>query len=148
MRVSRFLLLLAAVSLALAPTGCVRRRMTIRTNPAGATAFVDDQEVGVTPVSTPFTYYGTRKVQLFRDGYETLTVKQPMPAPWYQVPPLDFFFENLWPFELRDERVLQFELPAQTNMPNEKVIERGEMLRNGVRAGTLTPLPRPVTTTP
>lgn len=128
--------------------GCVRRRMTIRSNPSGALAFVDDQEIGVTPVSIPFTYYGTRKVQLFRDGYETLTVKQPFPAPWYEIPPLDFFFENLWPFEKRDERIVDFDLPPEQVVPNEKVIERAEMLRSTTQAGAITPLPAPAAMTP
>jgi hypothetical protein len=122
--------------------------MTIRSNPPGAVAFVDDQEIGVTPVSTPFTYYATRKVQLFRDGYETLTVKQPFPAPWYEIPPLDFFVENLWPFEIRDERILDFDLPPQQLVPNEQVIERAEMLRSSTRADVVTPLPATATMTP
>jgi hypothetical protein len=140
--------LILAVLAILALPGCVRRRMTIRSNPPGAVAFVDEQEIGVTPVSAAFTYYGTRKLQLFRDGSETLTVKQPFTAPWYQIPPLDFFFENLWPFEIRDERIVDFDLPPQQNVPNEKVIERGEMLRGSTRAGVLTPLPAAVATPP
>jgi hypothetical protein len=134
-------LLCCLVLLSILPAGCVRRRMTIRSNPAGAVAFVDDQEVGVTPVSVPFTYYGTRKVQLFHDGFETLTVKQPFPSPWYEIPPLDFFFENLWPFEIRDERILDFELPVQQPVPDETVIQRAEMLRSTTQAGVVTPLP-------
>jgi hypothetical protein len=133
--------LLVAMLVGFAATGCVRRRLTIRTNPPGAVAFVDDQEIGVTPVSAPFTYYGTRKIQLFRDGNETVTVKQPFPAPWYEIPPLDFFVENLWPFEIRDERAVDFDLPPQQEVPDEKVRERGEMLRSNVRAGSVTPLP-------
>ena len=147
LRVTTSLLLFVGIA-AFLPTGCVRRRMTIRSNPSGAVAFVDDQEIGVTPVSTPFTYYATRKVQLFHDGFETLTVKQPFPAPWYEIPPLDFFFENLWPFEIRDERILDFDLPPQQIVPNEKVIERAEMLRSTTRAGTITPLPATATMTP
>ncbi|MFN0195160.1 MAG: PEGA domain-containing protein [Planctomycetaceae bacterium] len=121
--------------------GCVRRRLTIRSNPPGALVYVDDQEIGVTPASTPFTYYGTRKIQIFADGYEPLTVKQPMTIPWYEIPPLDFFFENLWPFELRDEREVQFDLLPQQVVPNEKLIERAEQLRGNLRAGVVTPLP-------
>ena len=97
-------LTLLAATVCLAQTGCVRRRMTIRSNPPGALAFVDDQEIGLTPVSTDFTYYGPRKFQLFKDGFETVTAKQRIPTPWYELPPLDFFAENVWPFEVRDER--------------------------------------------
>jgi hypothetical protein len=103
--------------------------------------YVDDQEVGVTPVSTPFIYYGTRKIQIFAEGFEPLTVKQPLPAPWYQVPPLDFFFDNLWPWELRDERIVQFDLQPQLIVPNEQLIERAEMLRTNSQAGVAIPLP-------
>jgi hypothetical protein len=103
--------------------------------------YVDDQEVGVTPASTPFVYYGTRKIQIFADGYEPLTVKQPFPAPWYQTPPLDFIVENLWPWEIRDERAVHFELQPQQVIPNEKLIERAEMLRSNTQAGVVIPLP-------
>jgi len=129
------ILLLAVVS-----TGCVRRRMTIRSSPPGALVFVDDQPIGVTPVSTSFLYYGTRKIQLFKDGFETVTAKQRFPTPWYQLPPVDFFSENLWPFEVRDERYVDFDMIPQQIVPNEKVLERAESLRRSARQGHATPL--------
>lgn len=137
----RVLFCLAAGVALVAPTGCVRRRLTIRSNPSGALVYVDKQEVGVTPVSTPFTYYGTREVEIFAEGFEPLRVKQPVPAPWYQIPPLDFFAENLWPGEIRDERQLQFELQPQQVHPPEKLMERAENLRGSHRGGYVTPLP-------
>jgi hypothetical protein len=145
----RWLILALAVGLGvLTQPGCLRRRLTVRSNPSGALVYVDDQEIGVTPVSTPYTYYGTRKIQLFADGYEPLTVKQPFTAPWYEIPPLDFFVENLWPWEIRDERVVQFEMQPAQAVPNEKLIERAEMLRGNTRAGVVTPLPATATTAP
>lgn len=131
---------LLLVVVCLTQYGCVRRRMTIRTNPPGAVAFVDDQRIGVTPVSTPFTYYGTRKIQLFKDGFEPLTVKQRFPAPWYEYPPLDFIAENLWHRETRDERVVDFEMVPQRIVPNEELLGRAEMLRDNAQAGHVTPL--------
>jgi len=41
-------------------SGCVQRRMTVRTNPPGALLYVDDYEIGTTPVSTEFLYYEKR----------------------------------------------------------------------------------------
>lgn len=114
--------------------------MTIRTNPPGAVAFVDDQRIGVTPVSTPFTYYGTRKIQLFKDGFEPLTVKQQFAVPWYEYPPLDFIVENLWPREIRDERIVDFEMIPQQIVPNEELLGRAETLRGTSQAGYVTPL--------
>ncbi len=115
--------------------------MTIRSNPPGALVYVDDQEIGTTPVSTGFTYYGTRKIQLVKDGYETLTVKQTFYPPWYQLPVLEFVSENLWPHELRDEHALDFQLQPQQVVPAEKLVERAESLRGGARQGYAVPLP-------
>lgn len=135
-RGTRLLLVLLLVSTA---CGCVRRRMTIRSNPPGAVVFVDERRIGVTPVSTNFTYYGTRQVQLVKDGYETVTEKHKFTTPWYQFPVVDFFAENLWPDEVRDERVLDFNLPPQQSVPPTQVVARAEQLRGEAQAGVLTP---------
>jgi hypothetical protein len=112
--------------------GCVQRRMTVRTNPPGALLYVDDYPIGTTPISTNFTYYGTRKIRLVKDGYETLTVMQPIPAPWYQFPPIDFVAENVVPGEIRDHRALDFQLRPQTIVPTDQLLSRAEELRRGV----------------
>jgi hypothetical protein len=133
--------LAAALTLLAVLPGCVRRRMTVRSNPPGAVVFVDDQEIGTTPASTSFTYYGTRKIQLVKDGFETLTVKQTFYPPWYEITPLDFVSENLWPHEVRDEQFLDFQLQPQQIVPSEKLVERAEALRGGLRQGYTVPLP-------
>jgi len=120
--------------------------MTIRSNPPGALVFVDDTEIGRTPVSTGFTYYGARKIQLIKDGYETLTVKQPFPPPWYEIPPLDFVSENLWPFETRNEHLVNFQLQPQQIVQNDRLLERAEDLRTRARYGYAVPLPNATTT--
>ncbi len=95
-------------------SGCVRRRLTVRSNPPGASVYVDKQYIGETPISTNLTYYGTREIEITADGYRSERVLRSLTPPWYQIPPLDFVSETLWPFEIRDERVLDFELvPAQ-----------------------------------
>ena len=124
----------------LAATGCVQRRMTIRSNPPGALVYVDDYQIGTTPVSTDFIYYGTRKIRLVKDGYETLTVRQPFPLPWYQVFPLDFVTENVWPGEIRDERVVDLAMAPMAATPAEEVVARAEQAR--ASAGSL-PAPPP-----
>ncbi len=131
--------LLLGLALVATGSGCVRRRMTIRSNPPGAVVFVDERRIGVTPVSTSFTYYGTREVQLVKDGYETVTEKHKFKTPWYQFPVVDFFAENLWPSEVRDERILDFNLPPQQSVPPTQVIERAEQLRGEAHAGVMTP---------
>lgn len=121
--------------MALAVGGCVQRRLTIRSNPPGARVYVGDEEVGTTPVSTDFVYYGTRKIRLVKSGYETLVVNQPIPTPWYQFPPLDFVTEILVPGEIRDERVINYQLVPLQAVPADQLLSRGEQLRaaSGVR---------------
>jgi hypothetical protein len=109
--------------------------MTIRSNPPGALVYVDDYQIGSTPVSSDFIYYGTRKIRLVKDGYETLTVRQPFPLPWYQVFPLDFVTENIWPWEIRDERVVDLAMVPAAMTPPEEVVGRAEAAR--LTAGSL-----------
>ena len=121
--------------------GCVQRRMTVRSNPPGALVYVDDYQIGTTPVSTDFIYYGTRKIRLVKDGYETLTVRQPFPLPWYQVFPLDFVTENIWPWEIRDERVVDLAMMPAAVTPPEEVVGRAEVARLAAGSGSVAPAP-------
>ncbi len=126
--------LLAALVLC-SQVGCVQRRLTIRSNPPGALVYVDDYQIGTTPVSTNFVYYGKRKIRLVLSGYETLNVIQPIPTPWYEYPGLDFVTENLVPGEIRDERVVDYQLKPQVVVPSQQLLGRAENLRQGVAAG-------------
>lgn len=131
-RAGVFGVLVAALCVAVAP-GCVQRRMTIRSSPPGAMVYVDNQEIGTTPISTGFTYYGTREFRLVKDGYETLTEKRTIPVPWYQFVPLDLVAENLVPGEIRDHRTLDFQLVPQRVVPTEEILDRAETLRGQTR---------------
>jgi hypothetical protein len=122
-------------------SGCVRRRMLIRSQPIGASVFVDDQEIGTTPVAADFTYNGTRKIQLIKDGYETLTVQQAFFPPWYQFPVLEFVSENLSPWEHRDEHFLDFQMQPQQILPADKLVERAQQLRISANQGYTVALP-------
>ncbi len=120
--------------------GAVRRRITIKSTPPGALVYIDDQEIGVTPVSTSFTYYGTRKIQVVKDGYETVTVLREIKAPWYQIPGIDFVTENLIPKEFRDERLLQFKLVPLRIRTSDELIKRGLELKQRAKQGVVAPL--------
>lgn len=126
------------LTLCVCQCGCVERQMMVRTNPPGALLYVDDYEIGTTPISTNFTYYGTRKIRLVKDGYETLTVMQSIPPPWYECMPLDFISENFVPGEIRDQRTLDFQLKPQIVVPTEQLMSRAEGLRRNVHATTGT----------
>lgn len=129
---------LLAAALCACQSGCVQRRMAIRTNPPGALVYVDDYPVGTTPCAANFTYYGTRKIRIVKDGFETLTVMQSIPAPWYQYTPFDFVAENFVPGQIRDQRNLDYQLKPQTMVPSEQLIARAEELRRGIHSSTGT----------
>lgn len=128
--------LAAAIALLLTASqaGCVERRLMVRTNPPGALLYVDDYEVGITPCATSFIYYGTRKIRLVKDGYETLVVEQPIPAPWYEYFPADFVSENLVPGYIHDRRVVTYDLRPAVMVPNEVLSGRADALRAAVKA--------------
>jgi hypothetical protein len=125
----RTLNILLLFALLMPATGCVRRRFNVRTNPPGALVYVDNQQIGTTPCSVDFTYYGTREIRLIKPGYETLTVNQPIPTPWYEYPPLDFVSENLVTMKIRDNRTVTYDLAPQVIVPTQQLVDRASQLR-------------------
>ena len=106
------------------PSGCVRRTMRITSDPPNALLFLNDQEVGRTEVATDFLWYGDYDVVLRLDGYETVSTHWKVKPPWYQVPPIDFFAEVLWPGHLHDVQIKHFVLQPQTLPTQNEVVER------------------------
>jgi PEGA domain len=124
------LLGVALVSVAELPAhAIVRRRLNVNSNPQGALVYVDNQQIGTTPCSVDFTYYGTREIRLIKAGFETLTVNQPIPAPWYQYTPIDFVSENLVTMKIRDNRTVNYNLAPQLIVPTQELIDRANQLR-------------------
>ena len=66
---------------------------------------------------------------------------QPIPAPWYQFPPIDFVAENFVPGQIRDQRVLDFQLKPQLVVPTEQLLSRAEGLRREVHATSAVAAP-------
>jgi hypothetical protein len=120
-------------------TGCVVRRYTLRTEPPGALAIVNGEEVGPTPVSQSYTFYGDREITFLKDGYATKTIIQPMAAPWWDNLITEFFSENIVPFTLRDEREFKFDLEPATAPKTDDLYNRAEALR---AASQVPPPPR------
>ena len=110
-------------------SGCVERRYTIRSEPPGALVIINGEEIGTTPVSRAFTFYGDRSIRLVREGFEVLDVIQPIDAPLYDNLVTEFFTETLLPYTLRDERNFSYKLsPIKPTDPNE-LLGRAEVLR-------------------
>ena len=79
----------------IASGGCVRRALTIESDPPGALVFLNDQEIGQTPVTAPFTWYGTYDVRLEKEGYRTLQTEQELQQPWWEYPGPDLLAEAI-----------------------------------------------------
>lgn len=69
--------------------GCLERKLQITSEPVGALCWVNDREVGVTPLELEFTHYGTYEVRLKKEGFEPLVTKARASQPVYEYPPLD-----------------------------------------------------------
>ncbi len=134
----RRLMVLLLLGLVLLSSGCVQRRMLIRSQPEGAMVTIDRQAIGQTPVSVPFTYYGTREIQLEKDGFQTIAVRQRIRPPWYEWFPLSFFSNHFALREVRDVRRLDFELIPKVQVSEYQLIERANQLRTDVERGTVT----------
>lgn len=77
--------LVAAAALA----GCTERRMFITSEPMGARVWLNDQEVGETPVEVDFTWFGVYDVRLHKKGYEPLVTTAEAKAPLHEMPGID-----------------------------------------------------------
>lgn len=88
--------------------GCVERYMNIRSDPEGAEVWLDGKIVGKTPIKIPFIYHGTRELTLYKKGYEIYSDFKSIYPRWYQLIPIDFITEILWPFTITDNRYFMF----------------------------------------
>ena len=126
---SRYIFIIACL-LALSQVGCVHRRVTVNSYPQGALVKVDGRDIGYTPASFDFTWYGTREVQLLMDGYETHTEMVSINTPWYQKFPLDFVSDNFLGRHVTDHRQFSFQLqPKRVDMSSD-VMKRAGSLRS------------------
>ena len=116
---------LAAPLALLLLAGCVERTVTIRTQPEGARVILNDQDVGLSPVKVPFTWYGDYDIIVRKKGYETLSTNRNIKAPWYQWPFLDLWTECFIPFTIHDDRELDTFVLAPAQHP-----DRSELIRN------------------
>jgi hypothetical protein len=88
MRLAAFVILIPAV-LALGACGRQERIISITSEPAGAIVWLNDYELGRTPVEAEFTFFGTFDVRLAKEGYEPLITSREAEAPLHEFPVID-----------------------------------------------------------
>ena len=97
-------------------TGCLRRSLTIRTDPPGAFVYLNDTLIGTSPASFDFQWYGWHRVTLRKDGYERVEDRRLIRAPAHLWIPFDLAME-MAPFAVRDDRAWDYHLTPTTTLP-------------------------------
>lgn len=131
-------LCLTVVAVLLLCSGCVQRRLQIRSQPEGAFVSIDRQPVGSTPLSVPYTYSGTREIQLEKDGFNTVRVEQNIRPAWWDRFPISLISNNFAFRELRDDRVFDFTMEPKEPVNQMLLFDRANDFRSNVQRGTLT----------
>jgi len=127
----RLLPVLIGMVLLATAAGCVRRTVSFNTDPQGAIVYLNDAEIGRTPVTTDFTWYGDYDIVYRKEGYTTLVTHHRIRAPWYQVWPLDFFSEVLVPWEIRDHHACPIgTLEPEPEPDPEELVLRADQMRD------------------
>jgi PEGA domain len=119
--------------------GCVERTMTFTTRPSGALVYLNRQEIGRTPVTRHFIWYGGYDLALRKDGYQTLKTTQYVKAPIYQIIPLDLFAAIL-PFHFTDAHTFSYTLAPLGPTHPQALLQRAQELKKQLR-----PSQRPAT---
>ncbi len=99
----------AALALAALLPGCVSRKLILRSQPPGATVWLDGVQMGTTPYEEELPAAGTRSLELHLAGHETLRTDLPLPRPWWDTWPLDML-AAAWPWTLRAHYAFDFTL--------------------------------------
>ena len=109
--------------------GCVERKLTIITNPPGAQVFLNDEEIGVSPVTTSFNWYGDYNITIRKQGCETLQTHRKLEAPWYDLFPFDFVTGVLYPGRIIDSYEWSFDLKPQREIGRQELIKAAEQIK-------------------
>ena len=126
MRINYLFIVVGFLILLLA--GCAEHRIIINSEPPGAAVRLDGQEKGITPISVPFTFYGSREIVLEKDGYQTYKSIIPVNPPIFQVFPFDILLLFV-PYPFVDNHSFYFILEKQGKTDIKKLLERMERLK-------------------
>ena len=102
----------------------------ITSDPSGALVWLNDREIGRTPVDVEFVHYGTYDVRLIKDGFEPLlTFGEAKPPLWDNVG-LDLVAELL-PMELQSDIRWHYDLQPRDDS-RDALLERARAVRAGL----------------
>jgi hypothetical protein len=122
------ILVLSLILAGLFLTGCVERKLTIKTRPSEALVTLNDEEIGTSPVTVSFEWYGDYNVKISKPGFETLNTHRALDRPWYDKFPMDFFAQILSPKRIVDSYEWNFELSEKQWGSRTDLIKRAQEL--------------------
>ena len=114
-------------------SGCVERELTINTKPQGALVELNDEEIGTSPVTVPFNWYGDYRVRVSKSGFETLNTHRNLKGPWYDKFPFDFFAHIIYPKRIVDSYEWTFELAPKKEPTREELIKNARQLKEQLK---------------
>ncbi|MFM1822782.1 MAG: hypothetical protein RI967_1048 [Planctomycetota bacterium] len=132
--------LLASCALA----GCVERRVSIETDPPGALVWINDVQVGRSPVGVEIVHDGVYDLRLEKEGYEPLVTPATAEGPLWDAVPFDFFAEIL-PIDARREARWVFTLVPRDDS-EDALVGRAEALRGRLADDAPGQAPEPAAT--
>ncbi|HUV63717.1 MAG TPA: PEGA domain-containing protein [Sedimentisphaerales bacterium] len=109
--------------------GCVERKLTINTEPQGALVVLNDEEIGQSPVTVSFAWYGDYCVRISKEGYQTLDTHQELEGPWYDAFPFDFFAQIVSSRRIVDSYEWAFELSPMQPVSRDELIRSAEQMK-------------------
>ena len=118
-------LLLACVAVL---PGCLERRITVTSDPPGATVFINDTDVGRTPLTTGFQFYGEYDVRVRKPGFEPISTHRTASSPLWEYPPLDIAAIAV-PVSIQKNVKWNFELSPVSEESTKGLVERAKELR-------------------
>jgi hypothetical protein len=130
--------------LMLSTSGCVEQLLTVDSDPSGAVVTLNDQEIGRTPLTTNFKWYGFYEAEVRKDGYQTVKTTSPVIAPWWQFVPFDLCAQVI-PVRYTDHHYLHYTLHPITAVQDDpgRLLRQGERLRAELESGANEPKTRP-----
>ena len=127
-----FRFLITALSAGILISGCVERQLTINTVPHSAVVTLNDEEIGQSPVTVSFNWYGDYRVRITKEGYETLNTHRKLKGPWYDMFPFDFFAQVLSPKKIVDKYEWTFELQPAKEVDRDKLLQDAQKLKGQI----------------
>ncbi|AQQ69723.1 PEGA domain protein [Limihaloglobus sulfuriphilus] len=109
--------------------GCIERELTVNTRPEGAKVVLNDEEIGISPVTVSFNWYGTYKVDITKKGYESINTSKKLKRPREDYFPFDLFADIFSKPGTVRSYTWDFELSAYQPPQRQEIINRADQMK-------------------